>query len=185
MSFPKGTQSWKLATCRACGNPKGDKCIPCRKKSQQKHIIADPERSRARTKKWAAKNRDKIAAYRVANRDRQAKHVSKWQAENRKHYNALQQRWRDENRAGLRDKYLRSSYGINTEQYEAMWTAQAGLCAICHMEPRSGKRLFVDHCHETLKIRGLLCDDCNVAIGRFHDNPDLVFQAVEYLIVHE
>lgn len=81
-------------------------------------------------------------------------------------------------------------YRITVEQYNGMLEGQHGVCAICKQPQRilaphttSGdvKRLCVDHCAETLAIRGLLCDDCNRAIGLLHDQPDLARAAAAYL----
>lgn len=57
-------------------------------------------------------------------------------------------------------------------------------CEICGASPKPEKRNFIDHCHTTGKVRGLLCDDCNMGIGRFKDNPDLLKKAIEYLNEH-
>lgn len=82
-----------------------------------------------------------------------------------------------------RDEYLRSHYGIETEQYDKMRWDQNGLCAICGeagTEVR-GQRLHVDHDHATGKVRALLCSACNVGLGSFKDNPQRLRKAVEYL----
>lgn len=72
-------------------------------------------------------------------------------------------------------------YGITREEFNAMSAAQDGLCAICGREPLGKKRLSVDHCHASLKIRGLLCDQCNTGLGMFRDDPRLLFVASQYL----
>jgi hypothetical protein len=78
---------------------------------------------------------------------------------------------------------LRSYYGLTEEQYRTMHDEQKGVCWICK-QPESDPRksLSVDHCHETLKIRGLLCGTCNRALGFFKDDPLLVARALEYLL---
>lgn len=58
-------------------------------------------------------------------------------------------------------------------------------CAICcELAEESKQRLSVDHNHETNKIRGLLCTYCNVGLGYFRDNPQLLARAIEYLEKH-
>lgn len=52
-------------------------------------------------------------------------------------------------------------------------------CQICNQTDR--RELNVDHCHSTGKVRGLLCDNCNKALGLFRDNPELLGQAANYL----
>lgn len=72
-------------------------------------------------------------------------------------------------------------YGITQEQYEAKWSAQGGLCAICR---GCFESLQVDHCHETGKVRGLLCKPCNTALGMMRDRIPALQSAIEYLRYH-
>jgi hypothetical protein len=78
--------------------------------------------------------------------------------------------------AGLRKR----RYGITEEQYQQMLADQGNACAICRT-PFEGIKVCVDHCHDTKKVRGLLCDGCNVGLGRFKDSPNLLQRAVDYL----
>ena len=66
----------------------------------------------------------------------------------------------------LRDK-LQREYGITLEQYLALLAAQDGVCAICRTAPAEKKRLHVDHCHETGRVRALLCVACNTQLGAY------------------
>ena len=68
---------------------------------------------------------------------------------------------------------------MSVEDYDAMLASQHGACAICNRKP--GKRLAVDHCHVTGKVRGLLCAKCNSGLAFFQDNPDYILAAIEYL----
>lgn len=89
--------------------------------------------------------------------------------------------------------FLERKYGITREGYEALYAAQEGKCAICKISgedakrpgkprlPGKGSGLCVDHDHVTGKIRGLLCNRCNLAVGFFDKNPDLFDLAIEYL----
>ena len=72
-------------------------------------------------------------------------------------------------------------FGITREQYDEILEAQGGVCAICKEVCNSGRRLAVDHDHETGEVRGLLCGNCNTAIGKFHDNTDYLRAAIAYL----
>src|SRR2546430_14367333 len=65
-------------------------------------------------------------------------------------------------------------------EYKAMLDAQGGVCAICKEKPR-GSRLAVDHLAGTDKVRGLLCNLCNPALGLFKDDPHRLKAAIEYL----
>ena len=85
-------------------------------------------------------------------------------------------------KALLNSRFLHR-YGITNADYEEMLTAQRGLCKICG-NPSTGKgkyRLSVDHCHETGKVRGLLCLLCNSGLGKFKDSPSLLDRAISYL----
>jgi hypothetical protein len=81
-----------------------------------------------------------------------------------------------------RDGIIRRQYGITLAQYEQMLRDQDYKCAICGNEDEvEGRRLAIDHCHETSKIRGLLCGKCNRGIGLFYDNKELLSNAISYL----
>jgi hypothetical protein len=72
-----------------------------------------------------------------------------------------------------RERSYRKLYGIGVQQYDQMLTMQGGRCAICGTnktdpKPNGRFRFFsVDHCHETNKVRGLLCLACNHLMGRY------------------
>ena len=80
-------------------------------------------------------------------------------------------------------KNLRFRYGISEEQYLALLNQTNGACHCCGRTEfkGKGKRLYVDHCHKTGEIRGLLCHSCNTAIGHLSDTLAGVLQAVVYL----
>ena len=78
---------------------------------------------------------------------------------------------------------LKTTYGIDLDQYEAMVVMQDGKCAICGTgESRGQGSMHVDHCHETGQIRGLLCHHCNTALGLLNDDPDLLHKASDYIL---
>ena len=73
-------------------------------------------------------------------------------------------------------------YGITLKEYEILLAKQNNGCAICTASTGSnGKRLSVDHNHQTGEVRGLLCDDCNIGLGKFKDNSSLLANAINYL----
>lgn len=77
-----------------------------------------------------------------------------------------------------RDAVLRQRYGITADEYHALWVGQGRRCGCC------GKRLqrpHVDHDHETGAVRGLLCQNCNLGIGKLGDNIQGVLDAAQYL----
>ena len=79
--------------------------------------------------------------------------------------------------------HLMRQYGITKSEYEAVWDSQKGLCAICHESP--AKRLVVDHCHETGRVRELLCGHCNSALGFARDDPNVLRRMAEYVEKHK
>jgi hypothetical protein len=72
-------------------------------------------------------------------------------------------------------------YGITSDQYDGMITDQDGKCAVCGGPPKIHNKLFVDHCHETDLVRGLLCSDCNSGLGYFKDDAAKLAAAIHYL----
>ena len=76
--------------------------------------------------------------------------------------------------------HLKQTYGLTLEQYDEMLEQQGEVCAICGEANLDGKRLYVDHNHETGKVRGLLCLKCNNRLGVL-ENKDWRSLAEEYL----
>ena len=73
------------------------------------------------------------------------------------------------------------SYGLTPQEYIDMYEKQCGKCAICNEIPKTQRGLHIDHCHETGVVRGLLCHGCNVGIGNFLHNTELMNKAIKYL----
>lgn len=84
----------------------------------------------------------------------------------------------------LREYKAEKTYGISQEEYDALMDAQGHRCAICgtHENANAGHTRFViDHDHITDEVRGLLCDSCNVGLGRFKDSTSFLAMAIVYL----
>lgn len=102
------------------------------------------------------------------------------------HSNYYKDRWKSADKKYRMDrykshrKYLLKNYGICQSEYDNILKDQNNGCAICGVIPEN-ESLSVDHCHETGKVRGLLCKPCNSAIGLLGDNPSGVFKALRYL----
>lgn len=98
----------------------------------------------------------------------------------------ISKQWRDKNPE--RSKYLitkatlLSKYGISLEDYNLLLEKQNNCCAVCKDIPTKQK-LHVDHNHSTGKIRGLLCQACNVSIGKMKESPALLRALAEYIEV--
>ena len=74
---------------------------------------------------------------------------------------------------------LKRTYGISLEDYARLLARQGGVCAICLRQPP--KRLCIDHCHATAKVRGLLCRTFNAGLGFYRDYAALMTAAAAYL----
>ena len=126
------------------------------------------KRSRAAQDKVNARRRE---LYRLHESVREAAkaEVKKWQQANPE--KRLAQRLRQ--------------YGLTPDGYRAMLVSHAGRCAICGFEERAGNhrtsKLHIDHCHATATVRGLLCHQCNMGIGKFGDDPARLEAAAMYL----
>jgi len=118
----------------------------------------------------------------------QAKCKSCLQKENRA---GKQREYRKTNPELFRGYELKKHYGITLEDYTAVLEEQGGVCAICRVPPgavgtgnKSKGNLAVDHCHVTGSFRGLLCTNCNLGLGSFFENPELLRNAAAYLEDH-
>ena len=116
--------------------------------------------------------------------------MSRFMGRNRELYLASRKRYYQKQKAKhLHDGWvrrLRRQFGLTESEYHAMLSAQNGVCAICLQVERKqhkGKpqRLSVDHCHESGRVRGLLCHSCNAAIGHFRDDPLTMYRAAKYV----
>lgn len=77
------------------------------------------------------------------------------------------------------DRFFRK-YGITLDEYNDLIEKQDGTCARCHQEPQT-RRLAVDHCHASGRVRGLLCGPCNTYLGRLEANLGLLSQDLAYI----
>lgn len=76
---------------------------------------------------------------------------------------------------------LKEKYDVSIEEYELLYKEQAGHCYLCLQIPKRNRALNVDHCHTTGRVRKLLCDKCNMALGLINDDKELLLKMVNYL----
>ena len=91
---------------------------------------------------------------------------------------------KDCTKLAARTRYVYTTYGITTEDYDEMRESQGYACKLCGINETesSGKGLLhIDHCHRTGKVRGLLCSNCNTALGLLQDSPSLIIAAFNYI----
>lgn len=96
--------------------------------------------------------------------------------------------YRKRNPAKMKAIDLKKRFGISLEQYAALLEEQDHVCKICGNAEKSVdhrtkqvRQLAVDHCHTKGHVRGLLCSDCNTAIGLLRDDPELLRKAAKYV----
>lgn len=73
------------------------------------------------------------------------------------------------------------TYSMRSADYELMLRDQNGGCAICGSKPPKGKRLDIDHDHDSGEVRGLLCGPCNRSLGLLKDDPSVIRRAADYV----
>lgn len=123
-----------------------------------------------------------VIAYRLKNADRTREYQRQWNKDNIQRVRSSQAKYRRNNPEKLREDKYKRTYGISIKDYETMVEQQSRLCLICQKpETKKGNRLSVDHCHQTGKIRGLLCNECNTGLGLFQDDPFRLDRAISYL----
>ena len=99
-------------------------------------------------------------------------------------YTERQKKWRLKNPKKHKSQVLKMEYGITLENYIKLLELQGGGCGICKKLPDSEEPyLAVDHNHATQKVRGILCRNCNLGVGYFKDNIELLTSAAIYLKV--
>lgn len=108
------------------------------------------------------------------------------------------QKWADGHRPpsvnpdSHREAHLKHRYGITTAEYNALLATQHGVCAVCGKPPGADttlphhwkSKLAVDHCHDTGKVRGLLCNGCNAGVGHL-GTESVALAAARYLRLHD
>jgi len=96
-------------------------------------------------------------------------------------HSSQQKQWRKIHPPNYRMSDLKRNFGMAIEEYDMLMKKQSNVCAICQDVCGSGKRLAVDHNHQTGRIRGLLCNQCNHMLGLARDNSDRLLRASNYL----
>lgn len=136
---------------------------------------------------WHSKNKNHVKRYREATKEqRNAARRKKYHGDKayRKKLIANSKKYREKNPATRKEHELKTKYGISIKILNGMLSDQNNSCAICGFKDDGNKAFFpfVDHCHTTNTVRGLLCTKCNFGIGQFNDNIKLLKKAMEYLL---
>lgn len=112
-------------------------------------------------------NRERLSAYHKAyreeHRDERLEYHKKWWAKNKEKQSAKRRAVYARDPDAQFDAKLRQSYSLSKEDHEQMWNSQGGKCYFCDSDiPRRGRGVHVDHDHDSGRVRGLACRDCNV-----------------------
>ena len=127
--------------------------------------------------------REKSRQWRAKNSERNKELSRQRYAKDPKRHRESTYRWRAANPERSRRSRLKKKYNISELDYQKLLQLQNGVCAICKKPP--GKIwLSVDHDHVTGKVRGLLHNSCNAAIGLLDDDPYTIEQALSYILKH-
>lgn len=142
-----------------------DEGYAARQKESTKRWKADNRNAlRDYQKQWVEENRDRVSAYNVAY---MSDYVKTEAYANSKHRSRMKR------------------YQITDADFNAMWEAQDGCCAICKvkLQPRGRSKhsAAIDHNHKTREVRGVLCRGCNHGIGSLGDSPSILIAAAKYL----
>lgn len=117
--------------------------------------------------------------YRLANKDRLVAYYQGWCANNKEKTAELCRSYYRANKKKIRAYKWKLRYGLTHDEVYTLYATQNGSCAICK---KSLNDVFVvDHCHSTGKVRGLLCNQCNQAIGLLNENISSFRNAIDYI----
>lgn len=155
---------------------------------KRKWRAENPEKSRASVKKYVAEHKEERREYMRAygpewfqkNKEKKRESSRKWRTNNPEKVRAQKEKWKAS--GGKFYSMLKTLYKISREEYDQMFETQKGCCAICGVHQDDHFRsLSVDHNHETGKVRGLLCGQCNVGMGNLRDDVHILQKAIAYL----
>lgn len=149
------------------GRTKGGHCKACKKRWRD----SNKEYFSVYQKKYQRENREKI------------KETDKiYYEEHKEEIRIKTKEYNDTHKKQRRNRDLLKKYGITLEQYDKMFKKQKGFCIGClrHQDVLK-KVLAVDHNHKTGKVRGLLCDTCNRAIGLLQDDIKILVRLMRHL----
>jgi hypothetical protein len=143
-------------------------------KREKERYWANPQKFQDYHKKHYKKNKEKINKY---NRE--------YAVKNKKEMRDWNKEYRMVNKTQIRATKRKKAYGLTQEQFDLMLDLCANKCQICGFEfDISGERSafpHIDHSHKTGKVRGLLCQKCNLAIGLLKDSAEIIETAAAYI----
>jgi len=147
-----------------------------------------PEIHIGRAKKWNEDNREKHKAnkraYRLRHIEKCRKKSRDWARENKEWIKKYRKEYMKNPEVRERYKKYMKEWHLKRRE-KIVGSPKPDNCPVCKRKPKGGNRgkgrICVDHCHKTGKIRGWLCDDCNVVLGRVNDKVEILKNLIKYL----
>ena len=183
-AFSKRTKSLdgRQHVCRECASISGAA-------NRKSRYARDPEYDRNAKRMWYVQHPLLLSP---TERQARSKVSGDWAKQNKPHVNARLKIWRQTpagretvSHGTLMSRFSR--HGLTLDQYHAIVEKQDFRCAICGVVPEdnyggSHDGFHIDHHHVTRRVRGLLCQHCNVGIGMLKDSPEVCTAAAGYLL---
>jgi len=149
---------------------------------QRKWRADNPEKAKEKDRKRYLRRRKNDPMWQARQHDNQRKRLGRVDSGRRKGIRQGEDMEYAKTRKATRNSYLKKHYNITLEDQNELFVKQEGRCAICG---RHGNEIFrglmVDHDHQTGRVRGLLCHNCNAGIGNLRDDIQILQNAIAYL----
>jgi hypothetical protein len=102
-----------------------------------------------------------------------------WYRRNRRYKLEQNKKWTEKNRKRMNARVRLHRHDMTSEEHDALLRKQKNRCAICRK--KFLKTPHIDHSHKTGRNRGLLCEDCNLGLGRLKDSVRILGNAIKYI----
>jgi recombinational DNA repair protein (RecF pathway) len=194
------TSGLELRKCTSCGQEKPATteyfykksngglnawCIECFKAKHKVTYNLNKEAYKARARKDHETNRERnkkrMNEWRAANIDKVLEKKKEYYKNNKEMVLEGVKRWRENNPDKVKSAKLKRAYGITLEEYNVLLEKHDNRCYACGRTDS----LVVDHCHTTGVIRGILCNNCNSALGFVNDEIETLNRMIDYLERHK
>ncbi len=142
-----------MKTCRVCKIPKPNSEFNKSSRDRQQSLCKKCQSEYG--KEWRKKNRDKNRGY------------------CKKYYSGNKHKWRA--------RFYQSKYGMTIQEIDELLKSQNGICPICRTAFKNTKLMSLDHDHTTGKLREILCNKCNTALGLLDEKIDRFERAIQYI----
>lgn len=150
------------------------------------------EQNRIIQKRYREKHKEKIKVtaklsrqkHREKNREKEAQRTKSYSLKNKEKIKLRRKQYLMSNRPKYRSSYLKRKYNITLDDYNRMVNEQNNLCKVCGKpgdESNKNSVLHIDHCHSTGRVRGLLCDNCNRALGMVKEDIVILEALINYI----